>query len=234
MAIKDLIRPVQKWSSGEVAGDFTYIDLASVDQTAKTIEKPKRLRVADAPSRARQLIQAGDVLVSTVRPNLNAVALVSSQFSGATASTGFCVLRPNSFMLHGRYLFHWVKNPRFVSGLMSLATGASYPAVSDKQIKGTTIPLPPLAEQRRIAEVLDRADALRAKRRAALAQLDELTQSIFLDTFGTKRDWPSRWPQGTVAEAGTVQLGRQRSPKYQTGRFSNKYLRVANVYENRI
>ena len=51
-------------------------------------------------------------------------------------------------------------------------------------LKNLEIPLPPLAEQRRIAEVLDRAEALRAKRRAALAQLDSLTQSLFLDLFG--------------------------------------------------
>ena len=57
------------------------------------------------------------------------------------------------------------------------------------------IPLPPLAEQRRIAEVLDRAEALRAKRRAALAQLDSLTQSLFLDLFGDPATNPKGWPK---------------------------------------
>jgi len=62
------------------------------------------------------------------------------------------------------------------------------------------VPLPPLAEQRRIAEVLDRAEALRAKRRAALAQLDTLTQSIFLDMFGDPRLNPRGWPVTTLRE----------------------------------
>jgi type I restriction enzyme S subunit len=62
------------------------------------------------------------------------------------------------------------------------------------------IPLPPLAEQRRIAEVLDRAEALRAKRRAALAQLDSLTQSIFLDLFGDPTANPKQWPTKSLAE----------------------------------
>ena len=57
------------------------------------------------------------------------------------------------------------------------------------------VPLPPLAEQRRIAEVLDRAEALRAKRRAALAQLDSLTQSLFLDLFGDPLTNPKGWPR---------------------------------------
>ena len=62
------------------------------------------------------------------------------------------------------------------------------------EARAVTIPLPPLAEQRRIAEVLDRAEALRAKRRAALAQLDSLTQSLFLDLFGDPANNPKGWP----------------------------------------
>ena len=63
------------------------------------------------------------------------------------------------------------------------------------QVGDLEIPLPPLAEQQRIADVLDRAEALRAKRRAALAQLDSLTQSFFLDLFGDPVSNPKRWPQ---------------------------------------
>ena len=61
-------------------------------------------------------------------------------------------------------------------------------------VRRLKLPLPPLAEQRRIAEVLDRAEALRAKRRAALAQLDSLTQSLFLDLFGDPATNPKGWP----------------------------------------
>ena len=55
---------------------FQYIDISSIDRMTKCITTPQRLSIADAPSRARKLIKAGDVLVSTVRPNLNAVAIV--------------------------------------------------------------------------------------------------------------------------------------------------------------
>ena len=70
--------------------------------------------------------------------------------------------------------------------MVDVATGANYPAVSDAKVKASKIPLPylPLAEQRRIARILDAADALRTKRREALAQLDTLIQSTFLDVFG--------------------------------------------------
>jgi type I restriction enzyme S subunit len=130
------------------------------------------------------LVENGDVLISTVRPNLNGVARVGVGHHGATASTGFCVLRPAPGKLDGGYAFQWVKSPAFVNDMVSKATGASYPAVSDRLVLDSKIPLPPLPEQRRIAAILDQADALRAKRREALAQLDSLTQSIFIEMFG--------------------------------------------------
>lgn len=76
----------------------------------------------------------------------------------------------------------------------SRATGANLPRLSPIALAELRIPLPPLPEQQRIAEILDKADALRAKRRAALAQLDTLTQSIFLDMFGDPISNPRKWP----------------------------------------
>jgi type I restriction enzyme S subunit len=78
--------------------------------------------------------------------------------------------------------------------------------------------LPPLPEQRRIAEILDRADALRAKRRAALSQLDTLTQSIFLDMFGDPATNPKGWPRFTLRELGQVKTGGT-PPSAKTGMF---------------
>jgi type I restriction enzyme S subunit len=84
--------------------------------------------------------------------------------------------------LDQRYLWHWLTHVAPV--LAAKAKGATFKQVNREDIGELAIALPPLPEQRRIAEVLDRADALRAKRRAALAQLDALTQSIFLELFG--------------------------------------------------
>lgn len=70
------------------------------------------------------------------------------------------------------------------------------------------VPLPPLPEQRRIAEILDKADALRAKRRAALAQLDTLTQSIFLDMFGDPATNPKGWPLKALSALGEISTGK--------------------------
>ena len=195
--IGSLTLPVKNWNPQKADPDetFSYIDLSAVDQETKSILGAKDTRCGDAPSRARQLIKAGDVLVSTVRPNLNGVAPVTKGFDAATASTGFCVLRPNPERIDGRFLMQWVKSPAFVADMTKMATGASYPAVSDRIINDSLIPLPAsLEEQRRIADILDLADSLSANRRATLARLDEMPQAIFIESFGDPIENPRRFP----------------------------------------
>jgi type I restriction enzyme S subunit len=184
--IGELVQTVAKWNPSLDQPDsyFMYVDIGSVDSSSKSIVLPEPILRAEAPSRARQLIQSNDVLVSNVRPNLNAVAHVDGDIEGLTASTGFTVLRPKPELLDSRYLFHWVQNPSFIGIMVAQATGASYPAVSDKIVKASLLPTPPLEEQRRIAAILDKADALRRKRQKSLALMDEFLRSVFLEMFG--------------------------------------------------
>lgn len=99
--------------------EFRYVDIASVENQAKLITEPKSIPVAKAPSRARQLIIAGEVLVSMTRPNLNAVALVPPQLESAIASTGFDVLRSNGAVLPD-WLFLLVRSKGFVGAMTDL------------------------------------------------------------------------------------------------------------------
>jgi type I restriction enzyme S subunit len=101
-------------------------------------------------------------------------------------------------------------------------------------LKRLEIGLPPLNDQRRIAAILDKMDALRRKRRDAAALFSGLSDAIFVSTFGACERGASKWPISKISEAGAVQLGRQRAPKYQTGKFRKPYVRVANVYEDRL
>ena len=94
--------------------------------------------------------------------------------------------------MHNRYFVHRLMADHQNGRLGDYLTGATIKHFTGQDLARYEIPLPPLAEQRRIAEVLDRAEALRAKRRAALAQLDSLTQSLFLDLFGD----PVKNPKG--------------------------------------
>lgn len=186
--IGDLTDRVDTWNPSRQPDDeFEYIDLSALNSFSKSVTSAVPTLGSEAPSRARQLVAAGDVIVSTVRPNLNAVAVVPPELHGATASTGFTVLRPTN-ELDYRYLFHWVRSPAFISDMVRKATGASYPAVSDRIVRDSHIPAPPLPEQRRIAAILDHADALCIKSRQVLTHLDALTQSIFHRMFGDPDD----------------------------------------------
>lgn len=190
--IGELTQRAETWNpsaSGENE-PFFYVDIASVDNEEKRIFNAGKVSPLSAPSRARQKLRAGDVVVSTVRPNLNAVAMVTEDLDGATGSTGFCVLRPLPGKLDSRYLYHWVQTREFVSHLVGRSTGASYPAVTDSVVRSAPIPDPGFEGQRRIAAILDKADAIRRKHRQALAEIDVLLRATFLDMFGDPRTNP--------------------------------------------
>lgn len=211
--IGDLVLDRETWDpAADGAGEFHYIDLSSIDKGEKRISGIERIACRDAPSRARQLVSAGDVLVATVRPNLNGVALVGEEHEGMTASTGYTVLRANPERIDSHYLFHWVRTPMFVDRMVAVATGASYPAVSDTKVKTSGIPLPPLHEQKRIAAILDAADALRTKRRESLAQLDMFVQALFLDMFGDPVMNPKGWDTGPIERWFDVARGGSPRP----------------------
>jgi len=135
-------------------GEFEYIDISSIDNKAKRIANPKRVSVSQAPSRARQRLQPGDVLVSMTRPNLNAVALVTLTLTDAIASTGFHILRGHS--VTPAWLFYLVQTDDFIKTMTQRVQGALYPAVRPKDITSYRIPLPPLGEQLRIMQEIDR------------------------------------------------------------------------------
>jgi type I restriction enzyme, S subunit len=156
----------------EGAREFIYVDISAVDNQLKEIVTPKTIAATKAPSRARQRIRKGDVLVSTTRPNLNAVALVPPSLDGAVASTGFAVLRP--ILMDPRWVFSVVQSDDFANAMTALVKGALYPAVRPRDIHDYVMPVPPLAEQKRTTGKLSRLLKRLVKLRTALNELPEL------------------------------------------------------------
>ena len=227
---------VDKWNPLKDGIDvsFDYIDLSSVCKKSKRIndELVSSIRGQDAPSRARQLISVGDVLVSTVRPNLNGVALVKKGYKKGTASTGYSILRSTK-ELDSKYLFYWVTTQTFISNMVRKSTGANYPAVSDRIIKESKIPLPPLPVQQKIAAILDTADGLKQKDKALIAKYDELSQSLFLDMFGDPVSNSKGWEINTLGEiCHKITDGTHQSPKFLSEGIP--FLLVANIIDNAI
>lgn len=138
---------------------FKYIDVSSVDREILKIVEYKAYRGKDAPSRARKLVQKADVIVATVRPTLKRLALIDERFHEEICSTAFCVLRAKKEVLSPRYLFYAVARDQFVAELGKIQTGASYPAVTDSDVKGQKIPSPSLVLQEKIADILSLVDS---------------------------------------------------------------------------
>lgn len=129
---------------------FRYVDISSIDNNSKKIMDARTILGKDAPSRAKQIIKANDVLVATTRPNLNAVALVPKELNDEICSTGFSVLRPTK-LIDPSFLFAFVKTQYFIDTISGQVRGMLYPAVTDSQVRNVNLTLPPLPEQERIA-----------------------------------------------------------------------------------
>jgi type I restriction enzyme, S subunit len=153
--LSELTVPKVDQRGPEGSGEFTYVDISSIDNRLKKIVDPKHLAVTVAPSRARQRLKAGDVIVSMTRPNLNAVALVPPELDGAVASTGFDVLRATDG-INCRWIYYAVQTSEFVHDMSQLVQGALYPAVRPKDIRRYQIPVPDEKQQREIVAEIEK------------------------------------------------------------------------------
>lgn len=147
------------------------------------------------------------VLFGKLRPYLAKVAL--PDFEGV-CSTDIIPILPGP-RLDRRFLAHYLLTPKVIALASERATGANLPRLSPKVLLEFPIPMPPLDEQRRIAAILDQAEELRAKRRAAIALLDQLPQAIFLEMFGDPASNPKGW-QTKPLKAVTTKIGSGSTP----------------------
>ncbi len=145
----------------------------------------------------------GDVLLAKITPCFENGKIAFAQLNTAYGfgSTEFHVIRADRERLDARYLVHFLRRDEIrVDGARNMTGSAGQRRVPKHYLESLSIPLPPVPEQRRIAAILDQADALRAKRREALAQLDGLTQSIFMEMFGDPDLNPKGWPMGRIRD----------------------------------
>jgi type I restriction enzyme S subunit len=179
-------------------------------------------------------VESGDVLLNITGASVARCCLAPDRFLPARVNQHVCIIRPTKAVLDSRYLQHLLISGSMKRRLLRIGEsgGATRQAITKADLQDLKIPLPALQDQKRIATILDAADALRAKRRESIEQLDLLRTAVFFDSFGKPGD--GRWTEKTVGDCGRVQLGRQRAPQYQTGRHTRPYLRVANVFEDRI
>lgn len=133
--------------------EINYVDISSVDAVSNTYTFEAQA-FRNAPSRARRLARHGDIVFSTVRPYLKAVATVRNPDENLVFSTGFAVVRPKPTCDQG-FVGYALRNDNFISEVTARSVGASYPAINASDLFKLKIPLPPLPEQRAIAAFLD-------------------------------------------------------------------------------
>lgn len=155
-----------------------YIDVSSVSRDSLKVETTTEYRLKDAPGRARKRVRSGDIIFATIRPTLLRAARIDEALDNQVCSTAFCVLRTADPELLGKYVFYAIQRPEFLELLARIETGASYPAVTDRQVKAQPIPLPPSDEQRDIAAILDAIDRKIALHRNKRAVLEELFKAL--------------------------------------------------------
>ena len=208
-----------KWTETSSEHLYQYIDLTSVDREASFISDTQLINSENAPSRAKQPVIKGDILFATTRPTLKRVCVIPYNYDGAICSTGFCVLRPKSDILCN-WIYYALKDDSFMKYIMPLQKGASYPAVTDGDVKNFKLPLPPLEEQHRIVSILDasfeKIDALKKNAEENLKNAKALFQQDLAQELKPKEGWVEK----KLGEIGDIQTGTTPDTKDKTN-FGN-------------
>jgi type I restriction enzyme S subunit len=157
---------------------FHYIDIDAIDNTLQVVTEPKFLAIKDAPSRASRAVHCGDTVFSLVRPYLRNIAYIDDTLKECIASTGFYVCSPSAVLVP-RYLYWLMTSSYVVDGLNQYMKGDNSPSIRKDDIEQFAYPIPPLAEQQRIVDRIERL----------FAQLDEAKEKAqaVVDSFETRK-----------------------------------------------
>jgi len=181
-----------------------YVEISDVEEGRGVIQRTA-MTFAEAPSRARRKVQAGDVIVSTVRTYLRAIATIPEDCDRLVVSTGFAVFRPRRVL--ASFLGYAFRTEFLVAQIIARSVGVSYPAINASEVARLPIPLPAPAEQRAIAAFLDREcgkiDALVAEQERLIALLKEKRQAVISHAVTKGLD-----PTAPMKDSGVAWLGQ--------------------------
>ena len=193
----------------------SFVPMASISEVNGSITSEEE-REVESVLKGYTYFQNGDILVAKITPCFEngKIALAHVKHEHAFGSTEFHVIRPDAFKADGRYLFHFLRQPRIrIEGEKRMTGSGGQRRVPKSFLEELEISLPSLPEQRRIAAILDKAEALRSKRREAIAKLDQLLQSVFLEMFG-----------GDFLEMTVEKIAKQEKGSIRTGPFGSQLL----------
>jgi len=219
------VSPWRTVALGDIAESVDYGVTASAKQQPPG---PKFLRITDiqngivrwahvpwcdcdAQAAADARLRAGDIVFARTGATTGKSCLIRECPADAVFASYLIRVRLPA-TVEPRFVSHYFQTPDYWAQVTRGARGVAQPGVNATTLKSLTVPLPPLPEQRRIAAILDKADALRAKRRAALEQLNALTQAVFLEMFGNPATNPRGWPQRSLSDVVDGPYGVKAGP----------------------
>ena len=159
-----------------------YIDISSIDNKNYKMTGFQEYMLNQAPSRAQQHIRKGDIVVSTVRPNLKNIAITELDDENLVAPSGFCVLRALKCL--PEYLFAIICSDRFTNKMTNIVTGANYPAIKSSDIMNYIVSLPPIQLQNEFADFVAQVDKSQLAIQKSLEELETLKKSLMQEYFG--------------------------------------------------
>lgn len=214
----------------------SFLPMASVLESGEIVNQQPRI-LADT-KKGFTYFGRNDVLLAKITPcfeNGKAAHTSALETEIGYGSTEFHVVRANEKLADGKYLFYLIWNDTFrFHGQHAMKGAAGQKRVSADFLKNLKIPLPPLLEQKKIAAILDAADALRQKDQQLIEHYTRLSQSLFLEMFGDPVGNPMGWVHSKCSCLSEVQGGLQVSAKRKGLPLTIPYLRVANVHRNRL
>ena len=185
-------------------GDINWVtpkDISDLDGYPFLDSTPRTLTAEGLASCSAEILPRHSVLLSSRAP----IGLVAINRIPVATNQGFKSFVPDTSRLDSGFLYHWLRANR--SFLENLGTGATFKEVSKAVMTRVEIPLPPLDEQKRIAAVLDQADALRRQRQESLQLIEKLIESVFLNMFGDAVSNTKGWPTESLTTACKLSSG---------------------------
>lgn len=143
-------------------------------------------------------------------------------------------VRPDRTKIDPRYLSWYFQTPEYWRQITTSASGTAQPGVNASKLSSLVVPVPPIDQQHRIADILDKADAVRRKRRESIALTDELLRSAFLEMFGDSVRNTKEWRVTELGAVSEVGGGLQVTSARASNPIAMPYLRVANVFRDRL
>lgn len=216
-------RPIERFITNDPNG-LSWIKIGDTTDASIYITKTKEKIDPTGASKSRQVFP-GDLLLTNSmsfgRPYISAI--------DGYIHDGWLLIRDVDENLDKVFLCYFLGSARTYSEFSRMAVGGVVNNLNSKMVRRLKVPLPPLAEQKRIARILDQADVLRAKRRDTIKQLDALVQSVFLDMFGDPVTNPKGWETPALGTFSTSRLGKMLDAAQQTGKETFPYLANFNV-----